>query len=175
MKTTLFTTALVLAATNINAQTSAEIQQVLENAVIPTELSDDAVQNLVTGFCGDKNQASLNTLILGVAQQRPQLLDGALKTIATGCPAMAETVAFTVNTYTPEYGLSTFATLSSYLQQAGATGALAALNSTNPTLLAQLNQGLDVETAAGPSEMNFDSVLESLDIPVENPAQLSTN
>jgi|GEM_PF-2124440 len=171
-KLSFLTVALAFGATAATAQSS----NVLADAQLPDTLTDLDVRTLAESFCRDGNKDSLTSITLGALQQRPDLVDGILKDVAENCATSSDSLAFAINKNLPEQGPAAFATLSSYLQQYNQTDALAALNSTNSTLLAQIqNQGLNVETAAGPAALNFDSVLESLDIPTENPAQLSAN
>lgn len=169
----LLSAAFVLAAVTAQAQS---VNSVLADAKLPTNLTDKDVIALAESFCRDGNDESLTSITLGALQQRAGLVDGILADVAQNCASSAGNLAFAINQNLPSQGPAAFATLSTYLQQFNQTEALAELNSTNNTLLAQIqNQGLDVEAAAGPGALNFDNVLETLDIPTENPAQLSSN
>jgi len=171
-KVSFLTVALLLSSAALNAEKSS----ILEDAQLPANLTDTDVTTLAESFCRDGNEESLTSITLGALQQRDHLVDTILQDVAQNCASSADELAFSINQTLPQQGPAAFATLSTYLQQYNQTDALAALNSTNSTLLAQLqNQGLELETAAGPSALNFDSVLESINIPTENPAQLSAN
>lgn len=159
------------------AQTTAEI---LTDATLPTNLTDSDITTLALGFSQDQNTDALTNLVLGVGQTRTSLLANILDIVASTYPSAAESLIFSINQHLPTLGMSSYVTMAGLLEQYNQTDALASLNSTNGTLLAQLeNQGLEVEAAAGASiEQDFsviENVIQSLNLPTENPAQLSAN
>ena len=165
----------------INAPTHAETTaEILTDATLPANLTNSDITTLALGFSQDQNTDALTNLVLGVGQTRTGLLTNILDIVASTYPSAAESLIFSINQYLPTLGMSSYVTMAGLLEQYNQTDALAALNATNNTLLAQLeNQGLEVESAAGvdgQEDFNvIESVIQSLNLPTENPAQLSAN
>ena len=143
----------------------------LEDVVLPTDLSDNAVLELAEGFCADGNEEQLTSLTLGVADRRAELLIDVFQDIAKNCPETAGHIVYTIQGNLPDIALSSFAMMDSYLQDYNEDLALTELHQTNNHLRARLfDQGLDVETAAGVETapaLDFDDVLEAIDVPEE--------
>lgn len=149
-------------ATSQTLVDSIEQKIILEESAIPSNLSDESVLRFVEQFAIDQNATQLEQMVLGVAHLRPHLLDKSLKSVAEYMPQLSQNVVYYVSKYVPEQRKDVFITMAMYLEAQNRTKELAEMKSVNQSVLAEIqNQGLSVETAAGPED-DFQALLHEI-------------